>query len=74
MPESNHERTLFKVIVFCSALALGGLGAIIGSMKDFFHGDAALQFSWKSVLGFIVGFAAGWLFWRVLRMKINKAD
>jgi NhaP-type Na+/H+ or K+/H+ antiporter len=74
MPESSHERTLFKVIIFCSALALGGLGAIIGSTKDFFHGDAALQLSWKTPAGFVAGFAVGWLFWRVLRAMMNKAD
>ena len=64
----------FKVIVFGSALALGGLGAIIGSMKDFFHGDAALEISWKTAVGFILGFAAGWTFWRVLRAKIRKVE
>ena len=71
--EPTHERTLFKVITICSAIALGGLGAIIGSMKDFLHGDAAMNFTWKTGAGFILGFVLGWLFWRIVLLKARPS-
>jgi hypothetical protein len=64
-----HEKSLFKVIVFGTAISFGCLGAIIGSMKSFFHGDAAFTFSLRTVVGFVVGSLAGWLFWKIVRYR-----
>ena len=72
--KSPHEKNLFKVITFASAVSVGALGAIIGSMKDFFHGDAALSFSWKTVVGFLVGVIFGWLPWKWIFRRISKSD
>jgi NhaP-type Na+/H+ or K+/H+ antiporter len=67
--KSPNEKGLFRVVVFGSALSFAFLGAIIGSMKDFFHGDAALSFSWKTVAGFLIGFIVGWLPWKWIGRK-----
>jgi membrane associated rhomboid family serine protease len=73
MPEkSEHEKSLMKVMVFGTALSFAILGAIIGSMKGFFHGDATFTFSVKTIIGFVIGFVAGWLFWKVVRNKMAK--
>ena len=72
--QSPNEKGLFKVIVYGTALSFGLLGAIIGSMKDFFGGDAAFVFSYRTILGFVVGFVAGWLLWRFIRRRIAKAN
>jgi len=69
---SPGEKSLFKVIRFASALSFGLLGAIIGSMKDFFHGDAALSFSWKTAVGFVLGFAIGWLPWKWIAKRMTR--
>ena len=69
---SPHETALIKVMMFGTALAFGGLGAVMLSMKDFFHGDAAFQFSFRTILGFAIGFVVGWLIWRFLRQKITN--
>jgi NhaP-type Na+/H+ or K+/H+ antiporter len=72
--KSPHEKNLFKVITFASGVSLGALGAIIGSMKDFFHGDAALSFSWRTIVGFVLGFIVGWLPWRWIGRRISKSE
>ena len=72
--KSPHEKNLFKVITLASAVSLGALGAIIGSMKDFFHGDAALSLSWRTVVGFVVGFILGWLPWKWIGRRISKSE
>jgi len=63
---SPHERSLYRVIVIGTALSFGVLGAIVGSMKDFFGGNAAFVFSSHTFLGFLVGAAAGIGFWWIV--------
>ena len=63
---------MFGIMVFGTAVAFGVLGAIALSMKDFLHGNAAFEFSYKTIIGFVVGFIIGWLFWRVVSRKIEK--
>jgi hypothetical protein len=73
MPQaSQHEKTLFKVIVFSTAISFGALGVVMTSMKGFFHGQISFHFSVGSVAGFIAGFIAGWLFWKVVFWKRAK--
>jgi len=68
---SPHNRTLLKVMVLSTALSFGCLGAIIASMRGFFHGDASFHFSIRTILGFVVGAIAGWLFWKLL-LRLKK--
>ena len=73
MPEkSQHERSLMRVMVYGTALSFGILGAIVGSMPGFFHGDATFALSLKTIVGFALGFLAGWLFWKFVRNKMAK--
>lgn len=74
MPEqSPHEKSLWTVIVLGTAISFGLLGAIIGSMKGFFQGDATFAFSARTIIGFVVGAVAGWLLWKIVRSKIAKS-
>lgn len=67
MPEGpQHEKTLIKVIIFGTAVSFGVLGGIMTSMKGFFHGEVGFHFSVLSIIGFIVGFFAGWGFWKLV--------
>jgi NhaP-type Na+/H+ or K+/H+ antiporter len=70
--DSQHNKNLFNIMVFGTAISFGILGAIAFSMKDFFHGDATFSFTYKTIIGFVLGFAVGWVFWRVVRSKIDK--
>ena len=60
---SPHERTLYRVIVIGTALSFGVLAAIVASMKDFFGGNAAFQFSIRTVVAFFIGAGVGMGFW-----------
>jgi hypothetical protein len=70
---AGQRRSLLKMMVFATGLSFGGMGAFMASMKDFFAGDAALQFSFRTVIGFVLGFLAGWLFWRFVLYRIARA-
>ena len=72
--KSPHEKGLFRVVTYGSALSFGLLGAIIGSMRDFFHGDAALGFSRRTVAGFVIGFIIGWLPWKWIGRRMSKSE
>ena len=69
---SPHGKSLLRVMMICSSLGLGGLLSAAFSMKDFFHGDAALHFSYETVIGFVLGMVLGWLFWRLIGKKIGN--
>jgi hypothetical protein len=74
MPEqSPNEKGLWTVFVLGTAISFGVLGAIIGSMKGFFHGDATFVFSFRTIVGFVIGFVAGWLLWKFVRSRIAKS-
>jgi NhaP-type Na+/H+ or K+/H+ antiporter len=70
----RSERGLFKVIVFATSLSFGVLAAFMVSMKGFFGGEVSFEFSMKTIAGFVGGCALGWLFWRLVRALIRKAD
>jgi hypothetical protein len=75
MPEApQHEKTLIKVIVFSTAISFGVLGAIMASMRGFFHGEVSFHFSIGSIAGFIVGFILGWLFWKLVFWRRGKSE
>jgi hypothetical protein len=75
MPEkSPHENSLFRVIVFATALSFGFLGAIVGSMKGFFGGDVSFVFSLRTIAGFLLGCIAGWLLWKFVLHRMAKTE
>ena len=75
MPEGpQHEKTLIKVIVFSTAISFGALGVVMTSMKGFFRGEVSFHFSLVSIAGFVLGFVAGWLFWKLVFWKRAKSQ
>ncbi len=72
--QPRHERTLVKVIVFSTALSFGCLGGVMASLKGFFHGDVSFHFSSGSILGFVLGVFAGWLFWKAVFWMQKKDE
>jgi len=70
----KHERTLIKVIVVSTAISFGVLGAVMASMKGFFHGEVSFHFSFGSIGGFVLGFIAGWIFWKLVFWREKKGD
>ena len=70
-PKSEHA--LLRVMVFATSLSFGILAAIIVSMKDFFGGNAAFEFSYKTAVGFVLGCAAGWVLWQLFLRWLRKS-
>ena len=64
---SKHEKGLFRVMVAGTALSFGSLAAVIVSMKDFTGGNATFEFSYKTVIAFVLGCFVGWAFWTLIR-------
>ena len=71
--QSPHEKSLWKVVVLGTAISFGLLGAIIGSMKGFFQGDATFTLSARTLIGFLIGVCAGWLLWKIVRSLIARS-
>jgi hypothetical protein len=71
---SEHEKSLFRVMVIGTAISFGILGAIVGSMRGFFHGDASFTFSLRTLAGFVIGSGAGWFFWKIIRSRTEKLE
>ena len=67
-----RQPDLFKVMVFATAISFGILAALIVSMHGFFGGNISFQFSFKTILGFFAGCAAGWFFWWIIRRIMGK--
>ena len=75
MPErSPHEKSLFRVMVFATALSFAFLGAIIGSMKGFFGGHISFVLSLRTVAGLVLGWLAGWLLWKFVLHRMAKIE
>ena len=71
---SQHEKGLFRIMTWGTALSFGILAALAVSMKDFLGGNAAFNFSFWSVAAFAGGCALGWLFWRIILSKVSKGS
>ena len=67
MNETNHQKGLLRVMVLGTAISFGAMAALVVSMKDFFAGNAAFEFSYKTVVAFVLGCLAGWAFWKLIR-------
>lgn len=72
-PSPSPQAPLIKLMTVATALSFGILAAIVASMKDFFGGDASMQFSYKTGLGFVLGAIAGWGLWVVARYFIRRS-
>ena len=70
----SHQTSLVRVMVWGTALAFGIVGAIIGSMRDFFHGDVTFTLSSRTFMGFFAGWVVGWLFWTFVLRRFMKAQ
>jgi hypothetical protein len=70
---SRHDKGLLRIFIWATAFSFGILAAIAFSMKDFIGGNATFDFSYKTVLGFIGGTVAGWLFWQFVQRRIREA-
>jgi hypothetical protein len=75
VPEkSPHEKSLFRVMTFATALSFAFLGAIIGSMNGFFGGHISFQLSVRTLAGAVLGWLAGWLLWKFVLHQIAKGN
>jgi hypothetical protein len=70
-PLSKNEDDLLKIMTFSTALSFGVLAGLLYSFKQTPEG-IAFVFSTGSVVFFILGAAAGWGMWRVVRHFVRK--
>ena len=70
--ESPHEKSLFKVFIWGTAISFGILRGLIGSMRNFFAGNAQFQFSVRTIIGLAAGILVGWLFWKFILKRASK--
>ena len=73
MSRDNENKTgkdLNRVIVYCTSISFGGLAAFLFSLRDV-RKDPTLVFSSRTVLAFIAGFLAGWIFWKLVQ-RLNE--
>jgi hypothetical protein len=70
---AGHEKGLVRVMIWGTALAFGILAAAAASMKDFIGGDVTFDFSFLTILAFVIGFVGGWIFWKFVLKQARKA-
>ena len=69
--ENKIGKDLNQVIVYSTSISFGGLGAFLFSLRHVGK-DPTLVFSNRTVVGFIAGFLAGWIFWKVVQRFNEK--
>ena len=62
-PEGQHQRKLYRVMVYATMVSFGGMAAFLFSLRDL-REDPALELSFRTVVAFVLGAAIGWLFWK----------
>ena len=65
-PNPLADPKFYHITAFSTALALGCMLAFLVSLRDIRH-DLSFDFSFKTVLMFLVGAAIGWGFWAIVR-------
>ena len=74
MSRNNNEnkigKDLNRVIVYSTSIGFGGLAAFLFSLRHV-RKDPTLVFSSRTVVGFIAGYLAGWIFWKVVQ-RLNE--
>jgi len=68
--ENKIGKELNQVIVYSNSISFGGLAAFLFSLRHV-RKDPTLIFSSRTVVGFIAGFLAGWIFWKVVN-RLNE--
>lgn len=71
--ESKNERDLFRIMVYSSSLGCGVMAAFLYSLKDV-RRDPTLVFTKGTVIAFVLGAAACWLFWSVVKYLVRKKE
>lgn len=71
-PNPLSDPLFFRITAFSTALGMGLLGAFLFSLKDIRH-DTSLEFSWATVVAFIIGACVGWGFWAWVRQRTSTS-
>ena len=69
--ENKIGKDLNRIIVYSSSIGFGGLAAFLASLRHV-RKDPTLVFSSRTVVSFIAGFLAGWIFWKFLERLNSK--
>lgn len=67
----TDQKGLLKVMTYSTALAFGGLAAFLCSFRDI-RNDPTLEFSYRTVLAFVVGVLIGILFWKAVEYLARR--
>jgi glycerol uptake facilitator-like aquaporin len=70
-PNPLSDPTFYKITAFSTALGLGLLAAFLFSLKDI-RRDTTLEFSWVTVVSFVIGAVIGWSFWAWVRRRAGS--
>ena len=71
-PNPLADQKFYHITALSTALALGVMLAFLVSLRDL-RNDLTFEFSYKTVLMFIVGAALGWGFWAWVRKLTLRA-
>jgi NhaP-type Na+/H+ or K+/H+ antiporter len=69
---SRNEADFFRIATFSTALGFAALGGLIGSLRGL-GSNFALEFRFGTILGALIGAAAGWLLWKIVR-RLSERD
>lgn len=67
-PNPLADQKFYFITALSTALALGCMLGFLISLRDL-RNDLSFEFSYKTILMFIVGAALGWGFWAWVRKK-----
>lgn len=59
----KHQQSLYRVIVWATAISFGGMAAFLFSLRHM-RDDPTLEFSYRTVIAFVIGAILGRLFWK----------
>lgn len=65
-PNPLADQKFYYITTFSTALALGCMLAFLVSLRDI-RNDLTFEFSYKTILMFIIGAVLGWGFWAWVR-------
>jgi hypothetical protein len=65
-PNPLADQKFYYITAFSTALALGCMLAFLVSLRDI-RNDLTFEFSYKTILMFIIGAVLGWGFWAWVR-------
>jgi hypothetical protein len=71
-PNPLADPKFYRITAFSTALALGCMLAFLFSLRDI-RRDLTFEFSFKTILMFVVGAVIGWGFWAWIRKVTARA-